>query len=35
MVRMESVFAPNFGANHESAMLVGALVLLLIVVFGG
>ena len=24
LVRMESVCAPNFGANHESAMLVGA-----------
>jgi len=32
---LESVFAPNFGANEETAMLVGALVLLLIVVAGG
>ena len=31
---MEFLFAPNFGANQETAML-GALVLLLIVVFGG
>jgi hypothetical protein len=33
-VQMEFLFAPNFGANQETAML-GALVLLLIVVFGG
>jgi hypothetical protein len=31
-VRMEFLFAPNFGANQETAMLVGPLVLLLIVV---
>jgi hypothetical protein len=33
-VQMEFLFVPNFGANQETAML-GALVLLLIVVFGG
>lgn len=33
--RMESVFAPDFGANQETAMFAGALLLLLIVLFGG
>src|SRR4051794_16345727 len=33
-MQMEFLFAPNFGANQKTAML-GALVLLLIVVFGG
>jgi hypothetical protein len=34
-VQMESVFAPNIGANQDTAMLGGAMVLLLIVEFGG
>ena len=32
---MESALALNFGANRETAMLVGSMVLLLIVEFGG
>jgi pimeloyl-ACP methyl ester carboxylesterase len=34
-VRLESVFAPSFGANEETALLVGAVLLLLIVLAGG
>ncbi len=34
-VRLESVFAPYFGANEETAMLVAAAVLFLIVLAGG
>lgn len=34
-VRMESVFAPNFGWNEETMLLVGALALLLVVLAGG
>lgn len=32
---MESVFAPNIGANEETMLLIGAAVLLLIVLYGG
>lgn len=34
-IRMKSIFAPRFGANEKTAMLVGAVLLLLIVLAGG
>ena len=32
---MESVFAPNFGANEETMLLAGAVLLVIVVLFGG